>query len=194
MLKKLVVLLMCFIPVTAYSAQFDIWQTGMTLSAIVETARQHDIPLRQDGVVAPDKGFDQTFIDERFRQAEKVGYSTRLLGVEAKVVMQINADQPRRLSEIDIQFAWQGNNPEFKNELLNILVEKYGRAEKVNETTPREAYRWEPSPGDEVLLTIYGAPKLTYSERQLKEPARQRKNDKPQNQVPEYRPQDAAKF
>jgi len=186
-------LLILFIPGTALSAQFDIWETGISLSQIVETARQHNIPLRQDGIIAQDNGFNQRFINDRFWKADRVGYTTTLMGVGAKVVLKIHSDWPRRLYEIEIRFVGKSSSQEFKTELLNMLTEKYGKPDETLINLHR-AYHWAPSENDQILLTIYSYPILSYSDIKLKAHALKQMGYKVKNQKQGYTKKDSSKF
>ena len=193
MIKQLIMLLILFIPGTALSAQFDVWETGISLSQIVETARQHNIPLRQDGIIAQDNGFNQRFINDRFWKADKVGYTTTLMGVGAKVVLKIHSDWPRRLYEIEIRFVGKSSSQEFKTELLNMLTEKYGKPDETLINLHR-AYHWAPSENDQILLTIYSYPILSYSDIKLKAHALKQMGYKVKNQKQGYTKKDSSKF
>ena len=193
MIKQLIMLLILFIPGTALSAQFDIWETGISLSQIVETARQHNIPVRQDGIIAQDNGFNQRFINDRFWKADRVGYTTTLMGVGAKVVLKIHSDWPRRLYEIEIRFVGKSSSQEFKTELLNMLTEKYGKPDETLINLHR-AYHWAPSENDQILLTIYSYPILSYSDIKLKAHALKQIGYKVKNQKQGYTKKDSSKF
>lgn len=193
MFKNIVFLLVLFIPSTAFPAQFDIWKTGMTLSQVVETARQHNVPLRQDGIIGLNKGFNQKLINERFWKAHMVGYTTTLMGVGAKVIMKIHPDWPRRLYEIEIRFAGKSSSQEFKSELLDMLTNRYGKPDKTL-LSLRKAYRWEPAEGDQIMLTMYSFPILSYADTVLKAHALQQMGYKAQNQKHGYTQQDSSKF
>ncbi|RLD02842.1 MAG: hypothetical protein DRI32_08260 [Chloroflexi bacterium] len=193
LVKQLIMLLILFIPGTALSAQFDIWETGISLSQIVETARQHNIPLRQEGIIAQDNGFNQRFINDRFWKADRVGYTTTLMGVGAKVILKIHPDWPRRMYEIEIRFVGESSSQEFKTELLNMLTEKHGKPDKTLINFHR-AYRWEPSESDQILLTMYSYPILSYSDVKLKKHALKQMGYKIQNQKHGYTKKDSSKF
>lgn len=193
MYKQLLVLLIFLIPGTALSAQFDIWKTGMTLSQIVETARQHNVPLRQDGVIAQNNGFNQKFINERFWKSEKVGYTTVLMGVGTKVILKIHPDWPRRLYEVEVRFAGKSSSQEFKNELIRMLTKKYGRPDKKLLSLHR-TYRWKLAKNDQVLLTMYSFPILSYSDVELKAHALKMKGYNAKNQKHGYTKKDSNKF
>lgn len=193
MFKQLIIFLVLFIPGTAFSAQFDIWETGMTLSQVVETARQHNVPIRQSGIIVQNKGFNQRFINDRFWKADSVEYITTLMGVGTKVVLKIHPDWPRRLYEVEIKFVGKSSSQEFKTELLSMLTKKYGRAEKVL-LSYRKAYRWEPVSDDQILLTMYSFPILSYADMRLKEHALKQKGYEAQNQKHGYTKKDSSKF
>ena len=191
--RLLIFILVLFSPGAALSAQFDVWETGMTLSEVVETARQHNIPIRQSGIIAQNNGFNQKLINDRFWKAESVGYITSLMGVGAKVVLKIHPDWPRMLYEIEIKFTGKSSSQEFKKELLDMLTEKYGKAEKVL-VSFRKAYRWEPVDDDQILLTMYSFPILSYANKKLKEHAQKQKGYEAQNQKHGYTKKDSSKF
>lgn len=193
MYKQLIILLIIFVPSTVLSAQFDIWETGMTLSEVVETARQHDIPIRPSGVIAQNKGFNQRFINERFWKAAEVGYVTTLMGQGSKVILKIAPDWPRRVYEIEIRFAGKSSNQQFKSELLNLLTGKHGKPNKIS-VNFHKAYRWEPSPNDQIQLLFYSFPKLSYSDVKFKAFVEKQKGYKAQNQKHGYTKKDSSKF
>ena len=131
MFKYVLSFLILLMPSIVFSAQFDMWNTGMTLTEVVETARQHNVPIRRSGILSPNPNFDKRFIDEKFWTAQEVAYVTRLLGQGAKVVLKIHPERPRRVYEIGIQFTGKSSSKEFRSELLNMLTEKYGRPSRV---------------------------------------------------------------
>ncbi|SEA68448.1 hypothetical protein SAMN05660420_02868 [Desulfuromusa kysingii] len=131
MIQRYVFLLILLIPSISFSAQFDMWNTGMTLSEVVETARQYNVPIRRSGIINSNKNFDKRFIDEKFWSTKEVGYVTKLLGVGAKVLLKIHPERPRRVYEIRIQFTGKSSSREFKSALLNMLTEKYGQPGRV---------------------------------------------------------------
>lgn len=193
MYRHFITLLILLIPCTALSAQFDIWETGMTLSQVVETARQHNIPLRQDGIFAQNNDFNQRFINERFWEAEKVGYATTLMGVGTKVILKIHPDWPRRVYEVEIRFTGKSSSQEFKTELVKMLTGKYGQPDRVF-LNLHKAYRWKPAEGDEILLTMFSFPLLSYADVGLKEHALKQFGYEAKNQKHGYMKQESSKF
>ena len=193
MLKQLIIFLIVLIPTTTFSAQFDIWETGITLSEVVETARLHDIPIRQSGVVAQKKGFNQRLINERFWKSEEVGYVTTLLGQGSKVILKISSDRLRRVYEIEIRFAGKSSSHQFKSELLNMLTEKYGKPNKTS-VNLHKTYRWEPVTGDQIQLIFYSFPVLSYADVKFKAYVQERVGYKAQNQKHGYTKKDSSKF
>lgn len=193
LVKYLIICLILLSPTTSFSAKFDIWETGATLPTVVEMARQHDIPIRQSGVIAQNKGFNQRFINERFWKAAEVGYVTTLMGMGAKVNLKIAPDWPRRVYEIEIKFVGKSSGQQFKAELVNMLTEKYG---KPNRTfiNLHKAYRWEPAADDQILLTIYSFPVLSYVDVKLKDYALKQMGYKAQNKKQGYTKKDSSKF
>lgn len=153
MSKTFILLLILLVPNSVLAAEFDIWKTGMTLSQVVETARQNNIPIRQSGIISINKGFNQKLINERFWKAESVEYFTILLGYGAKVVLKIHPDWPRRVYEIEVRFAGKSSNQEFKTELVKMLTGKYGQPDRAF-LNLHKAHRWKPAEGDEILLTM----------------------------------------
>jgi len=193
MFHKYIIFLLIFLPNSVLSAQFDIWETGMTLSQVVETARQNDIPIRQSGIIGINKGFNQKLINERFWEADSVEYITTLLGYGAKVILKIHPDWPRRVYEIEIRFAGKSSSQEFKSELVKMLTEKYGRPDK-SSVNLHKAYRWEPDENDQILLTMYSFPILSYADTLLKNHALKQKGYEAQNQKHGYTKKDSSKF
>lgn len=193
MLKTIIIFTLIFIPGVVFSAQFDMWNTGMTLSEVVETARQHNVPIRRSGAFIQNTNFDKRFIDDKFWAAQEVGYITTLLGQGAKVVLKIHPERPRRVYEIGIHFVGKSSSKEFKSELLNMLTEKYGRPVSVL-LSLRKAYRWEPAAGDEILLTMHSFPLLSYSDVGLKAHALKQMGYKEQNLKHGYTKRESGKF
>ncbi|SHJ63665.1 hypothetical protein SAMN02745165_02834 [Malonomonas rubra DSM 5091] len=193
MFKKYLVLMILFFPDTVLSAQFDLWETGMTLTDVVEIARQHNVPIRQSGVHSPNKNFDKSFLNERFWSAKEVVYVTNLLGMGAKVVLKIHPDWPRRVYEIEIRFAGKSSSQEFKSELLEMLAGKYGQPNKAL-LSLRKTYRWQPAEGDQIILTMYSFPVLSYVDANLKDHALKQMGYKAKNQKHGFVQQDSNKF
>lgn len=193
MSKKFILLLILLVPSSVLSAQFDIWETGMTLSQVVETARKNNIPIRQSGVIGINKGFNQKLINERFWKADSVEYVTTLLGDGAKVVLKIHPDWPRRVYEIEIRFAGKSFSQEFKTELIKMLTDKYGQPDRAF-LNLYKVYRWKPAEGDEILLTRYSFPLLSYTDIGLKEHALKQLGYEAKNQKHGYTKQESGKF
>jgi len=165
----------------------------MTLSEVVETAKQHNIPIRKSGISAQNKGFNQCFINDNFWKADEVAYVTTLMGVGSKVVLKIHPDWPRRVYEIEIHFTGNSHSQEFKSELITMLTNKYGRASRTI-VNLRNAYRWNPDEGDEILVVMYSYPLLSYSDIPLKKHAQKQINFNTQNARHGYTKKDSGKF
>lgn len=193
MLKYVMSFLILLMPGIVFSAQFDMWHTGMTLTEIVETARQNNVPIRRAGVFSQNTNFDKHLIDDNFWKAQEVAYVTTLLGQGTKVFLKIHPEPPRRLYEISIQFAGKSHSKEFKTELLNMLTELHGRPGKVL-LSLRKSYRWKPAEGDEILLTMHSFPLLSYTDVELKENALKKSGYIDQNQKQGYTKKEAGKF
>lgn len=193
MSKTFILLLILLVPNSVLAAEFDIWKTGMTLSQVVETARQNNIPIRQSGIISINKGFNQKLINERFWKAESVEYFTILLGYGAKVVLKIHPDWPRRVYEIEVRFAGKSSNQEFKAELVKMLTGKYGQPDRAF-LNLHKTYRWRPAEGDEILLTMYSFPLLSYADVGLKEHALKQLGYKAKNKKHGYTKQESGKF
>lgn len=187
-------LLFLLLPCTSLAAQFDVWDTGITLEQVVEVARQNNIPLRRSGIIAADKGFNKRFIDEQFWKATSVGYVTNLLGVNAKVELLISPEWPQRLYEIQVKFTdTQAASKQFKESLLNMLSDKYGSPQNASRLL-HKAYLWEPKDNDQILLTLLSFPILSYADAQLKAHVEEQRGYKAQDKKKGYIKRDAGKF
>jgi hypothetical protein len=148
----------------ALAIEFDVWKTGMTLSEIVEEARANNIPLTQGGVTSKDSGFNQMFINERFWKASSVGYLTKLLGVSSTVIMRISPERPRILYEIEIMMTGAIYKEEFTTELISIFTEKYGPPSKAT----RSLKKWTLNDTDQIMLKLFSAPIISYTDLSYK--------------------------
>ncbi len=160
-------LAMLLVSTPALAIGFDVWNTGMTLSEIVETARVNNIPLTKTGVISKDSGFNQRYINEYFWKAASVGYLTKLLGVDSTVTMKISPEQPRILYEIEIMMAGAINKKKLYPELINMLTEKYGPPNETKRSL-KKAYQWTPDDTYQIMLKLFSAPILTYTDLSYK--------------------------
>jgi hypothetical protein len=185
--------LLLFTPLS-HAAQFDIWETGMTLNEIVQVSKQHDIPISQSGVFGVSKGFNKKLLNERFWKASNVGYITKLIGMNAKVELLLSPEWPNSVYEIQVRFAENGAaSQEFKGELLNMLTEKYGRPQRTSKLL-HKAYRWKQGKSDEVLLTMLSFPILSYTDVEFKEYVEKIRGYKHKNEVQGLTQKDTGKF
>ena len=44
--------LLALLPSDSSAIKFDIWETGMNIDEVVGLAREHDIPIMRDGIIA----------------------------------------------------------------------------------------------------------------------------------------------
>ena len=144
----------------AIAIEFDVWKTGMTLSEIVEAARANNIPLTRIGATSEESGFNQRFINDRFWKASSVGYLTKLFGVNSTVIMRIAPERPRRLYEIEIMMTGAIYKEEFTTELISIFTEKYGPPSKAT----RRLKKWTLSDTDQIMLKLFSAPTISYTD------------------------------
>ncbi len=178
----------------SFAAQFDIWQTGMTLSDVVDMSRQNNIPIRQSGVINSSKGFNEALVNERFWKASKVGYVANLLGVNSTVELQIIPEWPSRVYEIQVKFSGTGAaSQQFKGELLDMLKKKYGSPQMIT-LYLHKAYRWNLGENDEVILSMLSFPTLYYSDVQMKKYVEKIRGYKEQNLRNGYTRKDSGKF
>lgn len=183
-------LTMLFISSPALAIKFDVWETGISLSELVETAKANNIPITQAGTISMDSGFNQRFINDGFWNASSVGYSTKLFGVNSTVSMRMTPEQPKRLYEIEILMTGRMDKKKLYPELVNMLIEKYGPPDKPKRNL-KKVYQWTISDTDQLMLKLFSAPVLTYTDTSYKNAAEARKN---QNQGPESIQNDADKF
>ena len=181
------------VPITSYAIQFDAWETGMTLSEVVETARANDIPIRKDGIVGSTNGFNQYLINEQFWKAPTVSYVTKLLGVHCTVMLHIAPEWPRRLYEIDIRMVGAMRDKAFNSELINMLSEKYGKPKKTTKSL-HKAYKWSLSNTDKIMVVFFSSPQLTYTDIEYKRILEAHRKYDYQNQKNGYTKKDSVKF
>ena len=186
-------LLILHVATPALALEFDVWKTGMTLSEIVETARANNIPLTQAGVTSKDSGFNQRFINERFWKASSVGYLTKLLGVTSTVSMKIAPEQPRILYEIEIMMTGAIDKKRFYPELINMFIEKYGPPSKARRSL-KKAYQWTLNDTDQIMLKLFSAPILTYTDISYKNAVEAQRGYKHKNDKNVRIKKDADKF
>ena len=160
-------LAMLLVSTPALAVGFDVWNTGMTLSEAVETARVNNVPLTKTGVISKDSGFNQRYINEYFWKAASVGYITKLLGVDSTVTMKISPEPPRIIYEIEIMMAGAINKKKLYPELINMLSEKYGPPNEMKRSL-KKVYQWTPNESDQIMLKLFSAPILTYTDLSYK--------------------------
>ncbi len=187
----LLVILLVSTPALAF--KFDVWSTGMTLSEIVETARANNIPLTRAGVISRDSGFNQRFINERFWKASSVGYLTKLFGVNSTVSLRIAPERPRILYEIEIMMTGRMDKKRLYPELINMFIEKYGPPNKPKRSL-KKAYQWNLNETDQIILKLFSAPILTYTDVSYKKAVEAQGGYKYQNEKNEPIKNDADKF
>lgn len=186
-------LLILLVSTPALAIEFDVWKTGMTLSEIVETARANNIPLTQAGVISKDSGFNQRFINERFWKASSVGYLTKLLGVNSTVIMRIAPERPRILYEIEIMMTGTMDKKRLYPELINMFIEKYGPPSKPTRSLTK-VYQWTLNDTDQIMLKLFSAPILTYTDVSYKKAIEDQGGYKYQNEINGHIKKDADKF
>jgi len=156
-------LVMVFISTPALAIKFDVWETGMSLAELVETAKANNIPITQAGTISMDSGFNQKFVNDGFWNASSVGYSTKLFGINSTVSMRMTPEQPRRLYEIEILMTGRMDKKKLYPELISTLIEKYGPPNKPKRGL-KKIYQWTLNDTDQLILKLFSAPVLTYTD------------------------------
>ena len=146
--------LLALLPSDSLAIGFDIWETGMNIDEVVGLAREHDIPIMRDGIIAIRERFDAKLIDNNFYKASTVYYRTNISGRNAIVYLRLT-DDPKFVYEIEVKLFGIRDKDLFTKEMLGILNEKYGPSKKIMETV-FPVYQWRPDQSSQVRMRVFG--------------------------------------
>ena len=59
---KQLLLILIFLSTLASAFSFDVWESKLTLTEAIQIAKENNIPLRKDGVVATGKNFKKSYL------------------------------------------------------------------------------------------------------------------------------------
>jgi len=166
----------------AHAFEFDVWRSGMGLSEILATARDHDLPIAPTPLIHVNKGYNHQIATRDAGKHSSYTYATRLMEWPARVTLKLTP-YSRELHTVDVAWAvWNGTKTDrelLEANLLKVLSQKYG-----NFSWPlpgslgdlllyRGAKQWSPSKTDRVLFQKRpgGVPELHYVDLTLRDKA-----------------------
>ncbi len=150
-------------PSTSAAFEFDVWRSGMGLSQILATARDHDLPIAPSPHVHINKRYNHQVATKDVGKHSSYSYATRLLEWPARVTLKLTP-YTRELHSVDV--AWNSSSGTKDDRelreanLVQILSRKYGGFDwpipgSLGELLLyRGAKQWSPSPTDRVLVQI----------------------------------------
>jgi len=170
------------IPSVSFAITFDIWETGMSINEVVGLAREHDIPIMREGIIAIRNKFDPKLIDDNFYKASTLYYRTNLSGRDSIVYLKLT-DNPKFVHEIEVRLFGITDRELFAKEMLGILSKKYGSYKEVRETVFK-GYKWSPDKYSQVLMRVTGAEaSITYIDLRIKEHFEDQRREKEKKSI-----------
>ncbi|NPA94759.1 MAG: hypothetical protein GXO58_04955 [Thermodesulfobacteria bacterium] len=148
--------------------KFDIWQSGMDVEEIILTARQHDIPLLNYGIISISKRFNPVI----YKYAKKTThfyYRTKILGRHATVDLFLTP-RSKVLHTLSVSFngLLAGQTKEMTDRLSGILSSKYGPVRKIDRQLFWQIRTWQPNSRISVELKwVTGSLTVTYKDNRL---------------------------
>ena len=176
-------------PTVSFGITFDIWETGISINEVVSLAREHDIPIMREGIIAIRNKFDPKLIDDNFYKASAIYYRTNISGRSSIVHLRLT-DDPKFVCEIEVKLFGISDRELFTKEMLEILNQKYGPYKKLKEVVFR-VYEWRPDQFSQVLMRVFSSEaSITYIDLRIKEFLENQRREKEKKSIKK----DAGKF
>lgn len=124
-MKIFQICLFFIVGITSLSAfTFDKWESGVELSAAIQTARINNVPLTIQTSGYFSNNFDWRFL-KNHQNYRTFYYRANLLGAQARVALHFTQES-KKLYKIAIN--WNGilNKREFEEQLYRLMDKKYG--------------------------------------------------------------------
>jgi hypothetical protein len=170
------------IPSVSFAITFDIWETGMSINEVVGLAKEHDIPIMREGIIAIRNKFDPKLIDDNFYKASTLYYRTDISGRNSIVYLRLT-DDPKFISEIEVRLFGITNRDLFTKEMLGILNPKYGSYKEIIETVFR-VYEWRPEKYSQVRMRVFGSEaSIIYTDLRIKEHFEDQRREKEKKSI-----------
>ncbi len=176
--------------------KFDIWKSGIDIYEILTIARNNNIPLHRDGLISTNKNFNTKVCSKYANSATKYYYNTKLLGKYCKVELFLTP-QSKLLHSLSIRWNYTGSkdNIELENEVKNIIINKYGKPEKLSTEIFGKTYHWSPK-SHIAIESNFGSSgvSLLYKDKKTQRIGEQEKTIKNNQIKTQYQNTDVSKF
>ncbi|MDW7712494.1 MAG: hypothetical protein SCH98_18680 [Deferrisomatales bacterium] len=181
-LLQLGALLLLVVPQPSAAFEFDVWRSGMGLSQVLSTARDHDLPIAPAPIIHLEKGYNHAVASKGAGRHSAYKYQARLLNWPAAVTLQLTP-YTRELHTVEVRWitptATKTDRELLEDNLVEILSKKYGAFSRPLPGSldaallQRGVKQWSPSPTDRVLLErrLGGVLALRYVDLPLKDKA-----------------------
>jgi hypothetical protein len=180
--RLLLVLVPVLFALSGHSAafEFDVWRSGMSLSGVLATARDNDIPIAPASLINVNNGYNHALASKDAGKHFEYKYRAKLLNWPATVTLNLTP-YTRELHTVGVRWivspATKADRDLLEASLVEILSRKYGAFSRAAPGSlpaallPGGAKHWSPSPNDRVLLErrLGGVLELRYVDLSLKD-------------------------
>jgi hypothetical protein len=176
---------------------FDMWNSGIHLSEVLDVAARHDIPLRPQGILTVDKHFNRKLLEDHLTTRHFFEYRSELFGKWATVYLSFTP-QSRLLSTVKVHFYGSSISRQstFRQDLQKVLINQHGRPLRTAPSGPLiESVYWRKGERTSVELRAgSGFVEVIYKDFEVVRTGQMEQFDIDQKRQDTFRASDAAKF